>query len=118
MTNFLVFLSTTVQENQMYVSPYRLLSRDPWKMFVIMSCFLIHILLFIVISLSYSFYGYPKLMDEKVTKNKYHGTNTGCAVQEMGDINENDKVTPLTSDFVEDSNVVNRISPKIITSTI
>ena len=117
MTNFLVFLSTTVQENQMYVSPYRLLSRDPWKMFVIMSCFLIYILLFIFISLSYSFYGYPKLMfdDEKVTKNNYHGTNIGCAVQE---INENDNVTPLTSDFVEDSNVVNRISPKIITSTI
>ncbi len=117
MTNFLVFLSTTVQENQMYVSPYRLLSRDPWKMFVIMSCFLIYILLFIVISLSYSFYGYPKLMfdDEKVTK--YHGTSIGCAVQEMGDINENDNVTPLTSEFVEDSNVVNRISPKI-TSTI
>jgi len=115
MTNFLVFLSTSVQENQMYVSPFVLLSRDPWKTAVIIGSFLIYIILFIVIALYYSFYGYPTLSSKyKLSVMHDNDTALGCAAREVSGGDEISKRTLLTViDFVEEENDdINRISPR------
>lgn len=115
MTNFYIFLSTAVQEDQMYTSPLLLLSRNPWEAIVILTCFLIYIIIFVVVSLYYSFYGYPMLSSNyKLCMN--NGTVIGCTATEVNKIIGENVDALLPIDFVEDNNNHNDNSRiKIIT---